>query len=180
VPPELTDFPQVVLLTHSSKASPFTRLLYAFRPRLAWEFDGVRLLSLYAPQAVARAWGLWLLLDATDYSKPEIVPRVDRELIDLAQRDYRALSVAALRISEVGLDNALEREDDAGAKAVIQKLAAKRELVQILLARRKEALVEAAEYLSRAAEKRPQVLEQLVETYDGYLSTAALGNYLDN
>jgi hypothetical protein len=180
VPPELSEFPHVALLTHSSKASPFTRLLYAFKPSRYWEFDGVRLFSLYDSQGVARAWGLWLLIDATDYSKPQIVPRVDRELIELARRDYRSFYAAALRISEVGLDQAEQVEDDPGPLTVIRKLAARRELVQILLARRKEALVEAVEILSRTAEKRPQLLERLVETYDGYLPASELGSYLDD
>jgi hypothetical protein len=179
VPPEVRTFPYVALLTHSSKASPFTRLLYAFKPYGSWDFDGVRLFSLYDPRAVARAWALWLLVDATDYSRAKIEPRVDHELIELARRDYRALYAAALRVTEVGLDKAAADEDDPDSLAVIRRLVARRELMDLLMARRPEALIEAVETLSRAAEKRPSLLEQLVESYDGYLPASQLGSYLD-
>jgi hypothetical protein len=179
VSPDLRDFPYVALLTHSSKASPFTRLLYAFKPRSYWGHEGVRLFSLYDPSAVARAWGLWLLIDATDYSKPQIEPHVDRTIIDLARRDYRALYAAALRITEVGIDKTLEVEDDPESLKIVRKLASRRDFLQLLLARRKVALIEAVENLSRAAEKRPALLEQLVESYDGYLPASELGHYLD-
>lgn len=180
VAPDLVDWPYVALLTHSSKACPFTRLLYAFKPRFAWDFDGVRLFSVYEPRCLARAWALWLLIDATDYSKPLVKPEVDRAMIELARRDYRALLSAALRVSESGLDNAMQSEDDPDARTVIAKLAARRELLDVLLTRRKEALVEAAEILGRTADKRPQLLELLIETYDGYLAAADLGSYLDD
>lgn len=179
------DFPYVALLTHSSKASPFTRLLYALKPlkplkpQLEWDHDGVRLFSLYSPRAVARAWGLWLLLDATDYSQTPIQPRVDRELIELAKGNYRAMNAAALLVTEHGIDAALESQEDAETMSVIRKLAARGEILNVLLARRGVALVEAIEILSRAAERRPDLLERLVESYDGYLPASELGEYLD-
>jgi hypothetical protein len=179
VPPELDDFPYVALLTHSSKASPFTRLLYGLKPRASWEHEGVRLFSLYDPIAVARAWGLWILIDATDYSRPRIEPSLDRAMVDVARNNYRALYAAALRITETGLDKAMELEDDPQTILVLRKLASRRAFLQMVLARRKDALIESVEILSRTAEKRPELLEQLIESYDGYLPASELGRFLD-
>jgi hypothetical protein len=178
-PPPADEFPYVILLTHSSKASPFTRLLYALKPQREWSHDGVRLLSLYDPPAVARTWGLWLLLDATDYSEVPIQPRVDRELLELAKGNYRAINAAALLITEHGIDGALESQEDAETMSVIRKLAGRREALNVLLTWRKEALIEAVEIVSRTVDKRPELLEKLVATYDGYLPASELGDYLD-
>jgi 4-amino-4-deoxy-L-arabinose transferase-like glycosyltransferase len=177
--PPADQFPYVALLTHSSKASPFTRLLYALDSRREWGHDGVRLFSLYDPRAVARAWALWLLLDATDYSQTPIEPRIDRELVELSKRSYRATSAAALLVTEHGIDAALESQEDAETMSVIRKLADRRDALNVLLARRKESLIEAVEMISRTVDKRPDLLDRLIETYDGYLPANELGDYLD-
>ncbi len=174
-----TEFPYVALLTHSSKASPYTRLLYAFKPYASWDHDGVRLFSLYDPQAVARVWALWVLVDATDYSKPDVHPRVDRELIELARTNYRALFAAALKVTQDGLDQALESQEDPEITPVIRRLAERRKRLQVLFGRRQESLIEAVEILGRTMEKRPSLMERLIETYDGYLPAAELGDYID-
>ena len=67
-------FPYVWLLTQDSKASAFTRLLFAMRPWYASEprqLDGARVASVADPVAVSRAWALRILLDAADRSKPD-------------------------------------------------------------------------------------------------------------
>ncbi len=177
--PGAADFPYVGLLTHSSKASPYTRLLYALRPRAAWDHRGVRLFSLYDPAAVARAWALWLLLDASDDSTAIVTPHADREIIALAGRDYRALYAAALRVTRDGLDAALRSNEDRATMSVIRRLARHRDRLEFLLARRKAALEEAVEMVNNAASRRPELLERLIE-YEGYLSAGALGDYLDD
>ena len=51
-------------LTHDSKAGPFTRLLFAMRPlyaRTPAQLDGLRVVTLDSPAAVARAWALDIL-----------------------------------------------------------------------------------------------------------------------
>ncbi len=59
-------FPHVWLLTQDSKATPFTRLLYAMtpwysiRPR---QLDGLRVATVADPLAVSRAAALWLLTE---------------------------------------------------------------------------------------------------------------------
>ncbi len=61
------EFPYIWLLTQDSKATAFTRLLFAMRPWYASrprQLDGLRVATVADPPAVARAWALQLLLDA--------------------------------------------------------------------------------------------------------------------
>lgn len=67
-------FPHVFLLTQDSKASAFTRLLFAMQPWYAStpsQLDGLRVVTVADPTAVSRAWGLSLLVDAPDRSPPD-------------------------------------------------------------------------------------------------------------
>ena len=67
-------FPFVWMQTQDSKASAFSRLLFAMRPWYAREpvqVDGLRLVTVADPVAVSRAWALQVLLDATDKSRPD-------------------------------------------------------------------------------------------------------------
>jgi hypothetical protein len=63
-PARSRSFPSMWLLTHDSKASSFTRLLFALTP---WyesrpsQLDGLRVLTVADPVAVSRAWALQLL-----------------------------------------------------------------------------------------------------------------------
>jgi 4-amino-4-deoxy-L-arabinose transferase-like glycosyltransferase len=66
-------FGYVWLQTQDSKASAFSRLLYAMRPWFAMEppqLEGLRVATVADPVAVSRAWALELLLDAPDRSRP--------------------------------------------------------------------------------------------------------------
>jgi hypothetical protein len=72
-----SDFPYLWLLTHDSKATANSRLLFALRPWFSVEprqLDGARVLTVADPQAAARALALQLLTDAGDTS-PEEPPR---------------------------------------------------------------------------------------------------------
>jgi hypothetical protein len=75
---DTTRFPYVWLLTQDSKASAFTRLLFAIRPWYSVrppQLDGLRVATVADPAAVSTAWALWLLTDAPDDQPPE-EPRV--------------------------------------------------------------------------------------------------------
>ena len=79
-------FPYVWLLTHDSKATAFTRLLFGMHPWYAVEprqLDGARVASVCDPVAVSRAWALRALLDAPDLSgdEPRAAPERVREQI---------------------------------------------------------------------------------------------------
>src|SRR5206468_789715 len=57
-------FPYIWLLTHDSKASPLTRLLFAMKPWYAlWphQLDRLRIVTVDHPVTVSRAWALLLL-----------------------------------------------------------------------------------------------------------------------
>lgn len=66
-------FPYTILLTQDSKATAFTRLLFAMRP---WytsaprQLDGARVATVADPVAVSRAWALFVLLESGDRSRP--------------------------------------------------------------------------------------------------------------
>ena len=68
------EFPYVWLLTQDSKATAFTRLLFAMKPWYASrrrQLDGLRVATVADPVAVSRAWALELLLDAPSGGPPE-------------------------------------------------------------------------------------------------------------
>ena len=84
-------FPFVWLLTQDSKATAFTRLLFAMQPWYASEprqLDGARVASVADPVAVSRAWALRLLLDAPIAVEDEPPQRPDwvRDTRPLARR----------------------------------------------------------------------------------------------
>ncbi len=56
--------PYAWILTHDSKAQPFTRLLFVMTPfyaRQPGQLDGLRVVTVDAPETVARAWALDIL-----------------------------------------------------------------------------------------------------------------------
>jgi 4-amino-4-deoxy-L-arabinose transferase-like glycosyltransferase len=62
--PTNEQLPYVWLLTQDSKASQFTRYLFAMEPWYALrppQLDGLRVATVADPAAVSRAWALWLL-----------------------------------------------------------------------------------------------------------------------
>lgn len=71
--PDPTHFPYLWILTHDSKATPFTRLAFAMTPsyeRRPRQLDGLRVVTVDAPKATARAWALWLLADGSPGVRP--------------------------------------------------------------------------------------------------------------
>jgi hypothetical protein len=67
------DFPHMLLLTHASKADPFTRLLFGVRPWYQSSKDGVRLFSVIDPEGVALAWSLHFLAVGRDENHRPVV-----------------------------------------------------------------------------------------------------------
>ncbi len=71
------DFPYSLLLTHSSKADPYTRLLFGVKPWYQTSQDGVRLFSVIDPEGVALAWSLhFLALAPSENNSAKIDERV--------------------------------------------------------------------------------------------------------
>ncbi len=71
--PDPAHFPYLWILTHDSKATPFTRLAFAMRPfigRRPRQLGGLRVVTVDAPKTTARAWALWLLADGSPGVRP--------------------------------------------------------------------------------------------------------------
>ncbi len=86
-------FPYVWLLTQDSKATSFTRLLFAMQPwysRDPVQLDGARVATVSDPVAVSRAWGLFVMLEAPDLS------RRDGPAVPAWVTRYRTVAGAAL------------------------------------------------------------------------------------
>jgi Dolichyl-phosphate-mannose-protein mannosyltransferase len=193
-------FPYEWLLTHDSKASAFTRLLFAMHP---WyelrphQLNGLRVATVADPVAVSRAWALQLLLDAPDLEPPgapaspawvrEHVPWLGRlwgdgvakvhrlcineSIFDWARIDPDGLRREAQAIAEVG------GVDYLGAQRLRSELMRgdqKRRHSDILLQARPEALREAVEILI----SRPDALRTALLRYS-FTDPASIGGYLD-
>jgi 4-amino-4-deoxy-L-arabinose transferase-like glycosyltransferase len=197
-------FPYVWLLTQDSKASAFTRLLFAMRPWFASEprqLGGARVASVIDPINVSRAWALQGLLDApgpkySEPAAPEWVRRntpwlarlwgdglirskplaVSQEAFDWAQSDPDGLLAAARYIAA---KRPLEK--DTNARRLMQLLTnepnpkgLRHYYIDELLHARPEALVEAIQILNA----RPDEIARVMLRY-GYTDPNTIGGYLD-
>ena len=100
-------FPYVWMQTQDSKATAFSRLLFAMKPWYAREprqLDGLRVATVADPVAVSRAWALQVLLEAPDLTIPE-PPKVHRlvlnqDVLDWARNNPQELLEAARFLAE--------------------------------------------------------------------------------
>jgi hypothetical protein len=197
-------FPYVWLLTQDSKASAFTRLLFAMRPWYAVEprqLGGARVASVIDPITVSRAWAIQSLLDApgtkeSESAAPVWVQRnapwlgrfwgeglvrtyplaVSREAIEWSRSDPEGLLEAARYI-------AAKRpvEKDKNARRLMHLLTnepnpkgLRHYYVEELLHARPEALVEGIKILNG----RPDEVVRVLSRY-GYTDAQSIGGYLD-
>jgi hypothetical protein len=200
-------FPYAWLLTQDSKATAFTRLLFAMKPWYVLEppqVDGVRLASVADPTAVSRAWALSLLLDAADTLPPDppaspewvrayapILRRlwgdglekssrltVNRAMLDWAEADPEGLLAAARRVATMK-----EGDEDPGARRLLNLL---------LLDHRGRINVVNQDLLDQLLLARPEALAEAVQilvahrdavvqamTRYGYTDQAWIGGHLD-
>jgi hypothetical protein len=171
-------FPYVLLLTQDSKATAFTRLLFAMRPLLESEPDqleGAQVAAVADPVAVSRAWALQLLLDAPDRS-PDDPPA--------APHWVRAHAAWLARLWGDGLEKAhrpalnqavLEwsRSDSAGLLAAARNIAASGSVQYEADAQRLRRLLEGepspdarsahSALVDQLLEARPQALVEAVQ-----------------
>jgi hypothetical protein len=212
-PKELVDdlrpgvgFPYVWLLTHDSKASAFTRLLFAMKPwyaRRPKSLDNLRVLTVADPPAVARAWALWLLTDAPDRTPPDppAAPLWVRDYVPWLARFWGdgVTKVARLAVNEPML--AWARSDPEGLRAAARALASGRPIADdpdalrlrgqldryfsgraadLLLRVRPQALIEAVEILIDRGDAVRHVLLRYPYTdadgSNGYLDESPPGN----
>jgi 4-amino-4-deoxy-L-arabinose transferase-like glycosyltransferase len=174
---DLRAFPYYWLLTHDSKADPFTRLLFQMTPWFASQpiqLDGARVATVADPLAISRAWALHLLAtggvdltsrSAASHRAPR--PRVNQAMLQWAKEEPDALLAAARTIAE-------NRPLDDNASRLSAILQRSRERYNLLLNIRPEALVEAVQMLIRHPE---QVRAALLR--ESFTDPALLGGYLD-
>jgi hypothetical protein len=189
-------FPFIAMQTQDSKASAFSRLLFAMRPWYAREpsqVDGLRLATVADPIAVSRAFALQALLDAPDRSRPDLpaapawvrrfVPILGRfwgdglrkihrlalnqDILDWARSDPRGLLEAARYVAAHK-----QAGDDPGARRLV-RLASQSQLDR-LLRRRPQGLVEGVQILVDHTAEVVQVM-----TRYGYTDPATIGGFLD-
>jgi hypothetical protein len=175
----------VWLQTQDSKATAFSRLLFAMRPwysREPRQLDGLRVATVADPVAVSRAWALELLLDAPD-PKPKETPKVNRltlnqTILDWARTDPHGFLAAAEFVAAhhgAGQDAGPRRLVDLVTLQPNPKaVETRRFLLDRLLVARPKALVEAARMLIKDQAAIVHVL-----TRYGYTDPRAIGGYLD-
>jgi hypothetical protein len=121
-------FPHVVLLTQDSKATAFTRLLFAMRPWYASEpsqLGGLRVATVAEPTAVARAWALSLLTDGPGVPRSDEprAPEWVRDSLPILKRFWgEGLQLDA----PLGLNRGVfewARTDPEGLKAAARRIA---------------------------------------------------------
>ncbi len=200
-------FPYVWLLTQDSKATAFTRLLFAMRPWLASEprqLDGAQVAAVADPVAVSRAWALQLLLDAPDLSPP------DPEAAPLWVQDHapwlaRFWGDDLKKAHRLTLNQAVlnwSRTDPEGLLAAARKIAANKSIDQDQGAQRLLELLTAEtnpngrrirrDLLDQLLEARPRALVEAVQiinnhrdlvvtamTRYGYTDHCSIGGFLD-
>jgi 4-amino-4-deoxy-L-arabinose transferase-like glycosyltransferase len=197
-------FPYVWLLTQDSKASAFTRLLFAMHPWYASapvQLEGARVATVADPVAVSRAWALQLLLDTADRSprEPAAAPRwvskyvpwlgrfwgdglvkvkplaVNQKILDWSRVDPNGL-LAAARILAANR----APQGDRGARRLMELIgdpnpkSMRARQVEILLSARPEALPEAVGILQAQGDEVVKIM-----TRYGYTDPEQLGGYLD-
>jgi hypothetical protein len=197
-------FPYVWLLTQDSKATAFTRLLFAMRPWYASEprqLGGARVASVIDPIAVSRAWALQTLLDGS--SEGDSQPRAPEWVRQHVPWLARFWGDGLTRVRPLALHHDVlewSRTDPEGLLAAGRHVAAKRPLkehrdaerlmrlmtdepnpagqrhyyTKELLHARPDALVEAIQMLNA----HPDEIERVLLRY-GYTDPSAIGGYLD-
>jgi 4-amino-4-deoxy-L-arabinose transferase-like glycosyltransferase len=175
----------VWLQTQDSKATAFTRLLFAMRPWYAREprqLDGLRVATVADPVAVSRAWALELLLDAPD-PKPKEENKVNRltlnqKTLEWARTDPQRFLAAAKFVAdhhgEVKDEDARRLVDLVIMQPNPKAVETRRFLLDRLLKARPKALVEAAQVLIND----PAAVVHVLTRY-GYTDPRAIGGYLD-
>lgn len=198
---DLDQFPYVWLLTQDSKASAFTRLLFAMTPwyaRTPTQLDGLRVATVADPVAVSRAYALRMLLDVPDDQPPDRaeVPDWVRKYTPFLKRFWGEglTKIAHLNTNKAILDWALE--DPKGLLAAAQGIAARRKpgddpgeqrlwriltghegerfYAQFLMRARPEALVEAVQIVI----SRPDAVRTVMTRYP-YTDPETVGGPLD-
>jgi hypothetical protein len=205
--PQPSRFPFVWMQTQDSKASAFSRLLFAMHPWYAREpvqVDGLRLVTVADPVAVSRAWALQALLDATDKSRPD-PPAAPQWVQRYAPPLGRFWGDGLKKIHRLTLNQSIlkwARDDPQGLLDAARYLAARKQaegdpgaqrLVRLMVDDPTPKVVQTRQFfLDRLLKGRPEALVEAVEilirhtdevvkvmTRYGYSDLQAVGGFLD-
>ncbi len=178
-------FGYVWMQTQDSKASAFSRLLFAMRPWYAREprqLRGLRVATVADPVAVSRAQALELLLDASD-PEPKKPPRINRLMVNQKTLDWARSDPDGFLAAARSVAGRRGAGDDSSARRLVDLLTSQpsrksNQTRQFLLVRllnaRPEALVEAARILI----DHPDAVVRVMTTY-GYTDPETIGGDLD-
>ena len=169
-------FPYMLLLTHSSKATAFSQLLYAVTPWYTSKCEGVPLFSVVDPHHVAIAWALHFLSTVyNDPNDPFQTPSVNERIFHIeAASILRAVELIARDGADARNHLVGESEDvDWLVNQWTENGQVKPDLA-LLLAVDRSALEEAIEILLR----RGRDIQTIVTT-PGYPPSDRFGGYLD-
>lgn len=198
--PEPNTIPFMWLLTHDSKATTFSRLLFSLTPwyaRYADQLNGLRVMTVADPKAVGRAMALWILCHGTE-GQPRVTtgdapgyirrflpflarfwgeglskiptPTIYEEIFELARSNPSALRLAVERYSK---RQGIYEPIDVRVAAVIDRPGARPQR-DMIMASSPQSLREAAEIIiTRPADVR------LVMTNSAYLDPGLINGFLD-
>jgi len=155
----------VGLLTHGSKSNPTMRLMWGMKPELvAARLQDVPLYSVYAPETVARATALTMLIRAsseqTAPSGPAMTPAgYSRDVIALAREQGDVLREAARLLGQ-----AIAEPQPKAAETLTKSLDAAspevRRAMQTILGQRLERFTSFRQFLSPHLAAFPQAMEE--------------------
>jgi len=200
-------FPYVWLLTQDSKATAFTRLLFAMRPWYTSEprqLGGARVMSVADPVAVSRAWALQVLLDTADRSgdNPPAAPLWVRDHAPWLARFWGDGLKKARRLALNQTILEWSRSDPEGLLAAARHIAANRPLEGHKDAKRLTALLPTETtkedkkipnyFIRKLLQVRPEALVEAIQmlnthrdevvrvmTRYSYTDPPTIGGYLD-
>lgn len=112
-------FPWYWLLSHSSKATAYVRLLYAMPPWLESGHAGVRLFSVVDPKSAATAWALYALTVAHDPGGKPGPPVLHEEVLGASPEAIREAGAVLLKAWNQGKEPATPR--DPAARSILSR-----------------------------------------------------------
>jgi 4-amino-4-deoxy-L-arabinose transferase-like glycosyltransferase len=166
--------PAFWLLTHSSKATGFTRLLHAFESTHAVSKDGVRLFAVIDPRSSATAWALFLLAVERDGSA-KLQPTIpDERAFACTPADLAALADTAAAVAAGGDWGTLPIAASESARGVLGRWRerADRGQVRWILEADPNAFRRAGQLLA----ERPDDVRRIL-AYPGYLRPERFGGW---
>lgn len=170
-------FPWYWLLTQSSKATAFSRLLYACPPWYQSGHSGVRLFSVVDPGSAAVAWALHALTVEED-ALPNGTPLKLRERVFLAKSDSLSRAIDLLATAAKNPSIPIDLAKEPAEVREIAEIYLARGAIHPNLAKVLNADPEAAKKAAEILARRPADVRAVLES-PGYLLPERFGGYFE-